>query len=71
MKPMTVTDVQKLLKRFGTFIYTGDPLGDYELWQDELLELYKMKLIDDEEFSGAIAAIRKRISELESSQEKR
>ncbi|WP_368652081.1 YqgQ family protein [Ornithinibacillus sp. 4-3] len=46
-------DVQRLLKRFGAFIYTGDRLGDMELMQEELTELYKSQLIDAEEYQLA------------------
>ncbi|NAP01271.1 DUF910 family protein [Halomonas sp. MG34] len=29
----TIYDVQQLLKRYGSFVYTGDRLGDLELME--------------------------------------
>lgn len=49
----TMYDVQQLLKRFGTFIYTGDRLSDLQLMQIELKELYKNELIDPKDYSVA------------------
>ncbi len=51
-------DVQQLLKRFGTFIYTGNKIADLELIQEEVRELYEQKLIDVNEFKHAIIIIR-------------
>lgn len=36
----TVYDVQQILKKYGTYIYTGDRLGDLELMELEIDELY-------------------------------
>ncbi|WP_270179276.1 YqgQ family protein [Alkalihalobacillus sp. CinArs1] len=44
----TVFEVQQLLKRFGMFVYTGNRLGDLELMEEELHELYDMKMIDQD-----------------------
>ncbi|MBH0160119.1 MULTISPECIES: YqgQ family protein [Fictibacillus] len=54
----TMYDVQQLLKRFGTFIYTGNKIADLELIQEEVRELYEQKLIDVNEFKHAIIIIR-------------
>ncbi|MBH0157649.1 YqgQ family protein [Fictibacillus sp. 5RED26] len=54
----TMYDVQQLLKRFGTFIYTGNKIADLELIQEEVRELYEQKLIDVNEFKNAIIIIR-------------
>lgn len=43
---MQLFDVQQLLKRFGTIIYTGSRLADIELMIDEVKELYEAKLLD-------------------------
>lgn len=37
----TVYDVQQLLKKFGTYIYTGDRLGDLDLMELEVDELFQ------------------------------
>lgn len=39
-----------LLKRFGTFIYSGDRIGDLLLMESELNELYKMNFITNQEY---------------------
>lgn len=39
-------DLQQLLKKYGTFIYTGNKLGDLELFEIELKELYEWNMID-------------------------
>ncbi|MBN3556120.1 YqgQ family protein [Fictibacillus nanhaiensis] len=54
----TMYDVQQLLKRFGTIIYTGNKIADLELIQEEVRELYEQKLIDVNEFKDAIIIIR-------------
>ncbi|RZT22375.1 MULTISPECIES: YqgQ family protein [Fictibacillus] len=54
----TMYDVQQLLKRFGTIIYTGNPAADLELIQEEIRELYNQKLIDVNEYKTAILIIR-------------
>jgi uncharacterized protein YqgQ len=56
----TFFDVQQLLKKFGTFIYTGDKNLDYELIQDELRELFNSKLIDVNEFQQAVLIVKSR-----------
>ena len=57
-------DVYDLLKRFGTFIYTGDRIGDLELIEDEIKELYKSKMIDQAKYQSAILIIRYEVSKL-------
>lgn len=44
----TVFEVQQLLKKFGMIVYTGSRLGDLELMEEELHELYEMKMIEQE-----------------------
>ncbi|MEN2765986.1 YqgQ family protein [Ornithinibacillus xuwenensis] len=60
----TIYDVQQILKRFGTFIYTGDRLVDMELMQIEINELYKAGCIDIEEYQLAILLLRKEVNRL-------
>ena len=62
----SVYDVQQILKRFGTFIYTGNRLGDMELMQSEINELYKVGVIDVEEFRLAMLILRREINRLNS-----
>lgn len=57
-------DVQQLLKRYGTFIYTGDRLGDVQLMDLEIDELYKSKLITNEEFTKGKLVLRKEMATL-------
>jgi len=46
----TVFDVRQILKRFGTFIYTGDRLGDLELMELEIDELYHAGFLPIKEY---------------------
>ncbi|OYD09186.1 YqgQ family protein [Paludifilum halophilum] len=43
-----MTGIHRLLNRFGTVIYTGDRLGDLEMMEDEVEELYRAGMIDRE-----------------------
>lgn len=54
----TVYDVMQLLKRFGTYIYTKDRLADLELMEDEIKELYKMQMIEAQDFQLALLILR-------------
>jgi uncharacterized protein YqgQ len=56
----TFFDLQQLLKKFGTIIYTGDKELDYQLMEDEIRELYATKLISVEQLSQALLIIRNR-----------
>ena len=57
-------DVYELLKQFGTFIYTGDRIGDLELIEDEIKELYKSRMIEQAKYQSAILIIRHEVSKL-------
>ena len=49
----TLYDVQQLLKKRGIIIYTGDRMGDLELMEMEVGDLYKSKLLEVEEYRMA------------------
>lgn len=53
----TMYDVRQLLKRYGIFIYTGESLGDLELMESDLRELYEWNMVDKEEFQKALLVI--------------
>ena len=57
-------DVYELLKQFGTFIYTGDRIGDFVLIEDEIKELYKSRMIEQAQYQSAILIIRYEYSKL-------
>ncbi|HZG82658.1 MAG TPA: YqgQ family protein [Brevibacillus sp.] len=57
-------DLNAFLQRYSLFVYTGDPLGDLLLIEDEIRELYELNVIDKEEFIEALAAIKNRRSGL-------
>ncbi len=48
----SIYDIQQVLKKFGTIIYTGDRLADLELMHDELHELYQSALIELEQYNS-------------------
>ncbi|MEJ8543893.1 YqgQ family protein [Brevibacillus borstelensis] len=51
-------DLQSFLRRFGLFIYTGDPVGDLILLEDEVRELYQLGMIEKEEMLEALGALK-------------
>lgn len=57
----TIYDIQQLLKRFGTIIYTGDRVADLQLMDDELRELYKSQLIELKEYQMALFLLKQEI----------
>lgn len=57
----SIYDVRQLLKRFGSFIYVGDRLGDLQLMEDELKQLYYSNVIDQKEFQMALLLVRHEI----------
>lgn len=54
----TMYDIRQILKGFGVFVYTGNRLGDLELIEDEIRDLFKRNLITKEEFRTCILIIR-------------
>ncbi|ERN54826.1 YqgQ family protein [Alkalihalophilus marmarensis] len=54
----TLFDVMQLLKKYGIFIYTGERAVDLELMEEEVRELYEMKMIEAETFQKALLLIR-------------
>ena len=62
----SMKDIYDLLKRYGTFIYTRDRIGDLLLMEDEIRELYKAKVLDPKDFQSAMLLLRQEASRLES-----
>lgn len=60
----TVFDVQQLLKKFHTFIYTGDRVGDLELMGMEVEDLYKLGFISNKDYIQAKLILNKEKSRL-------
>nr|EEK65909.1 hypothetical protein bcere0006_40230 [Bacillus wiedmannii] len=59
---VSIYDIQQLLKKFGTIIYTGDRIADLQLMQDELRELNQSQLIDPQDYQTALFFIEARNS---------
>lgn len=57
----SIYDVRQLLKRFGSFIYVGDRLGDLQLMEEELKQLYHSQVIDRKDFEMALLLVRHEI----------
>lgn len=62
IKMKTVYDVQQLLKKFGTFIYTGDRVADLELMEEEIKELYQMEFLNSQDYQMAVLLLRQEAS---------
>lgn len=60
----TVFDVMQLLKRFHTFIYTGDRIGDLELMEMEIEDLFQFQFITKEEYITAKLILNKEKSRI-------
>lgn len=58
-------DVMQLLKRYGTFIYTTDFLGDLHLMEDEVKELYKAGAVDIKDYQMAMLILRQEATKFE------
>lgn len=54
----TMLDVRNLLKQYGIFIYTRDRIGDLELMQIEISELFDNKMILSADYHSALLIIR-------------
>ncbi|WP_087971677.1 YqgQ family protein [Oceanobacillus rekensis] len=61
----TIYDIQQLLKRYGTFIYTGDRIGDFNLMEIEIDELYQMRFIEVKEYQMAKLLLKREINRLD------
>lgn len=55
----TIYDIQQVLKRYGTYIYTGDRIGDLELMKLEIRELYQAGFIQVDQYQLMILIINK------------
>ncbi|MCW1927118.1 YqgQ family protein [Bhargavaea beijingensis] len=55
----TVYDVMQLLKRFGTFVYTGDRNADLILLEMEVRQLHADGLITQKEFAQSLLVLRR------------
>ena len=60
----SILEIRQLLKRYGTYIYTGDKKADLELMEDEVRELYRSGVLDAGSFQSAMMIIRQDISKL-------
>ncbi|MDG4655528.1 YqgQ family protein [Ectobacillus antri] len=60
----SIYDIQQLLKRFGTIIYTGDRIADLELMEDELRELSQSQLIEKQTYEAALMVLRSEVQQL-------
>lgn len=62
----TVYDVQQLLKKFGTIIYTGNRIGDLDLMHLEINDLFQSGMIEEEDYIIAKLIIKNKIRQLKS-----
>ncbi len=65
IKLKSMIDIYDLLKKHGTFIYTGDRIGDLLLIEDEIREYYKSQVLDIKDYQTALLIIRGEIRKLE------
>ncbi|PEY44335.1 cytoplasmic protein [Bacillus cereus] len=58
---ISIYDIQQLLKKFGTIIYTGNRIADLQLMQDELRELNQSQLIEPTDYQTALFLLKQEI----------
>lgn len=58
---VSIYDIQQLLKRFGTIIYTGNRAADLQLMEDELRELHQSQLIEQKDYETALFLLKQEI----------
>lgn len=63
-------DIYDLLKKYGTYIYTLDRLGDLALMEDEIRELYKANVLDTKDYQMALLILRQEATRLQMEQKK-
>lgn len=63
-------DIYELLKTYGTYIYTRDPIGDLMLMEDEIREMYKANVLDIKDYQMALLLIRQEVTRLRVEQNK-
>ncbi|HBJ00524.1 MAG TPA: DUF910 domain-containing protein [Lysinibacillus sp.] len=64
-------DIYELLKIYGTYIYTRDPIGDLMLMEDEIKELYKANVLDIKDYQMALLLIRQETTRLRMEENKK
>ena len=57
----TIYDIQQFLKNFGTIIYVRDHVANLELMRDEVQELYRMNLMETQDYQMAMLLLRQEI----------
>ncbi|WP_337249659.1 YqgQ family protein [Virgibacillus halodenitrificans] len=62
IKMKSMYDIRQLLKKFGTYIYTGNKIGDLELMEMEIEELQKYGFIQKEDYISAKLLLRKEMA---------
>ncbi|MEG0451060.1 MAG: DUF910 family protein [Lysinibacillus sp.] len=62
----SILDIYDLLKTYGTYIYTRDRLGDLALIEDEIRELYKMRVLDIQDYQMALLLLRQETTKVRS-----
>lgn len=58
----TMYDVQQLLKKHGTIIYTGDRALDLALMEEELRELHEWNIIERTLYIAGLRILRNEMS---------
>ncbi|MBO9129639.1 YqgQ family protein [Bacillus sp. 165] len=66
----SIYDIQQLLKRFGTIIYTGDREADLELMEEELRELHRSQLVEENDYQTALFLLKQEVQKERQTKEK-
>ncbi|NBJ68520.1 MULTISPECIES: YqgQ family protein [Clostridia] len=61
----SIYEIQQFLRKYGTFIYTGSRLGDLQMMELEMNELYQLGFIENKLFMEAKLLLKKEITTMQ------
>ncbi len=60
----TMHELRQFLQKYGAFIYTGDRVGDLELLEMELKQLYEWNMIDSKLYQQGLLILKRELNEV-------
>ncbi|API90538.1 MULTISPECIES: YqgQ family protein [Virgibacillus] len=61
----SIYEIQQFLRKYGTFIYTGSRLGDLQMMELEINELYQLGFIENKLFMEAKLLLKKEMTSVQ------
>jgi uncharacterized protein YqgQ len=60
----SMLDIRALLKKYGSFIYTGDKVADLEMMESEIRELYHSQLLEAKDYQMAMLLLKQEVGKI-------